>query len=294
MIQQQIIRDIKGRLKYIQKQGIWKKDQSEVMGRIDSKKWDSQIFQTLDEKPSFPFDKAKFRQKGLDRQYRAAREIIVPIPHCLENDIKKQSDFIMMYMYEFHKKFNLDDQFIWTSVIHNKTVQKGLMKVKNLHAHVLFSERLLLNTPIMKHYQKRYYNQNLRQCNKSEALKLENGKLLFVPAYDKKLYFDENKIKNSQGKYLFASQSFCYDCDTIWKKVVLDLKLFTKKELEEIFIPYGFSKTKHLGNTKKINHLSEARESARQRQDWNISVKNEYQESREQKKEKSRGLELSI
>lgn len=241
MIQQQIIKDIKGRLQYDFCKGKHKDKKLEFMGSVCSDNFSEKVFNTLS------------RKDLLSSNQRVAREIIVPIPHCLARDINKQKVFINNYMSNLKDLYGLENDFMWNACIHNK-YNNGIKS--NYHAHILFSERPLLDKPIKKHFQKRYYNEFGKQCNKSQAHKLANGELLCVKAHDEVLYFDK-KYTNKENKPLFASMHFCYDCDQIWKDTVLEMGLLNKKDLENIFIEN--SNARHLGCKDKANHLSKVK-----------------------------------
>lgn len=285
MVQQQIIKNITDRLQYNRKIGKFKKDDQRFIAQVSSLKWNETIFKTLDQKP---LNDIKARELTKTRQYRACREIIVPVPHSLGKDKNKQMEFIKDYMAEFQVQYNLDNNFVWSGFIHHKMNDKGKM---NFHAHILFSERELLEQPKIKHFQKRYLDENGKICNKTQAYKTSTGELLCVPAYDKKIYFNDKKYQRN-GEYLFHSMSFCYQCDEIWKKVVLDKKIMTRKELSEIFIPKELEKTKHIGN--KYKWSQKAKETKRQIKLHNIQVLTEFERFKNKDKSKAKGIELEI
>lgn len=244
MVQQKVVRNVVDRLNYISAKGPkYSKKQGEIQGTFSSNGENTEKYFKM------------LKNESTSTTSRVARHIIVPVPLKIRDEPQKQVAFAQKYI----EKLFAGQPTLYTCAVHQVPSRKSDCGVQ-AHAHIIFSERPMLEKPITKHIKTRYYDQNGKECKKADSVKC-------VKAHDRVEHFgDKLKFLGDDGKKheIFSSKNFCLICDEVWRETVKEMGLMTSLELRDNGLTGNkpiSQKQKHLGEFDRVRSYPKARDS---------------------------------
>lgn len=180
------------------------------------------------------------KERNGNKSTRFGRELIIPIPWELDNR-DKQWNFVAEYMNNLGNRLNMN--LFYLGAIHN--IKKN--DVPNYHAHILVSERELLDKPITKNIKTRYYDKNNKLCRK-DSPEMDHC----IKAHKETSYF-------GKANRVFNSKDFNKIIDNVRVQTILNSKDLTDKAKYTLTCPSNEKEKqfhiKKFYSNNEINHL---------------------------------------